>query len=109
MEPGIKDLLVKARELITEKEHWTTEAYGRSVSGSIVVRAQLKKASCFCATGALIRAWQAIGNLGVDEYLDAVGLLEKSMEMNILIYNDSHTHEEVLNAFDQVIQTVSSD
>ena len=99
MEPRMKDILVKARELISKEENWTQGEFGRNAQGDSVTKDHLNEATRFCATGALIRAMQLLqGNA------DAIyRIYEKWGHFSLIHFNDRHTHTEVLALFDKLI------
>jgi len=83
MEP--KEILIRARKLIEDPEHWGQGAFLQDGK--------------YCATGALIAvgdrapgtpAYQALYNA-----IDYIG--------QVCSWNDTHTHTEVLAAFDRAI------
>ena len=76
-------VLTTARALISKPENWIKAAY--------------EKGAAFCASGAMAKAGQSL------YYFNAYELLRKEMGGGILRFNDSHTHEEVLAAFDRAI------
>ena len=91
------EILRAARALIKKPENWTTgwfarDSYGRGVS------LHSEGAVCWCASGALETI---IGK--VDYECGAYGALENEMGTNIPKFNDTHTHEEVIAAFDNAI------
>ena len=95
---SIKQLLQKARALIEDPAHWTQGALARDSAGNEVFP-NSPQAVCFCAEGALACAFEGTFDLKerAGRYLDI------ETEKPLWTFNDSHTHEEVLNAFDKAI------
>jgi hypothetical protein len=97
----VTDILVRARKLIEKPENWTQEHYARNVAGE-QTSTQAADAVCWCAIGAVLRADDTY------PYSEAVGiasdLLRDAMGMHPADFNDSHTHPEVLAAFDRAIE-----
>lgn len=96
------DILIKARELISDPERWTQGAYAKDSSGREVYDSDA--AVCWCGIGALRRV------AGYD-YLSrskAIDFLHKTAREAGFDYfqdfNDSSTHAEVLAAFDRAIE-----
>lgn len=94
------EILQKARATIALPENWTQGAYARNKQGA-ACSALNKTARCWCASGALHKAWQ--GNYSV-LYVDALNILGRVAGMSIIDYNDRHTHEELLAVFDKAIE-----
>lgn len=103
LEGGTVAVLRKARALIDAPEKWTTGQYAKDADGGFCDT--WSQATCFCASGALLAA----GDVGLDEFNvasgweDAYALLSRQMRGNIIDFNDSRTHAEVLAAFDKAI------
>lgn len=80
------DVLIAARKLIEKPENWCRETY-ETDSGA------------YCAVGAISRAAVPDGDYG-----HALNVLEDVVgHGNIEVWNDAHTHAEVLAAFDAAI------
>lgn len=97
-----KEILIAARALIENPNDWVRFVLARDRAGDCVLVSDT--AACkFCAFGALRRigAHKSIEAIG---YLRAFDLLDRAMGMNIAEFNDTHSHEEVLQAFDKAIQ-----
>ena len=100
---SIKQLLIAARALIEKPEHWTQEVHARDSAGN-KVSPNSSKAVCFCAHGALVRVFNKTYGLEEEK---ATAYLKKQTGTAIWTFNDSHTHEEVLNVFDKAIASAS--
>ena len=104
MEVTTKDILVKARELISNEENWTQRLYGISPQGWPVEQDSLKEAVCFCATGAIIRAMQILhGDDSIRETPQKVYTLLGLHHKSLILFNDPHSHKDVLALFDTLI------
>ncbi len=101
-----KEVLIAVRELISDPKRWTQNAYARKGQDkfSMSVHPESKEATCWCMTGAIIKVCD-------DSSMEAqvIDLLQESMTgpipgvMLIAIFNDNHTHDEVMALFDKVI------
>ena len=109
-----KAVLVKARDLISEREHWIRDEIGRDAEGFAVEQGQLKNAICFCALGAYLRAVQVIqGDDTIvcppEKFYEEMSALVRHVRPELrgyhplVTFNDSHTHQEVLELFDAMI------
>ena len=94
----VTDVLVKARNLISEPERWTQNHSARNAFGDWTDTLSAE-AVCWCAVGAIARvapdkeSWNgAIAQLKIETKPLSVG-----------DFNDTHTHAEVLAAFDKAI------
>lgn len=103
--PTDLDLLKCARSLITDPEHWTTQAYARlSNKGFAYIHAP--DTHSYCAQGAIYKAIYL--HMG-DVHYFAIGrpilnLLEKNLDgQPLMVVNDCSTHERVLSVFDKTI------
>lgn len=85
--------LQQARALITKPEAWTQNMLARDSRG-LRVPVDSPEAVCFCARGAIKR----VGGTQVE-----VGWLESRAKDMLEIFNDRHSHEEVLALFDRGI------
>lgn len=86
-EPSIADVLQKARELITPREMWSPEGWGER-GGSMCAAHAISRVAC------------------LDTYLGATNALGLAMGVDVVTvghWNDSHSHKEVLAAFDRAI------
>jgi len=89
-----KEILQKARDLISKPENWTQQQYAANKSGRTVD--ENDPAACkWCITGALIK----VG----DDKVKAWNYLHKFLGIFPANFNDSHTHAEVLATFDAAI------
>jgi hypothetical protein len=97
-------VLIRARELLAEKEHWCQRSIARGWFG-IPVPANSAKARRYCALGALTRAGYELGL----PFEGASVALQRQMGCLIPNWNDhsTRTHAEVLATFDATIDTLS--
>jgi hypothetical protein len=93
------EILKAARAKIADKKNWTQGELGRDANGNPVTDASLlaSQAVCFCASGALFLAGAS------EDGIDVWHVLSRSMGCFVPKFNDSHTHAEVLAAFDKAI------
>jgi hypothetical protein len=97
------EILKAARAKIEKPECWTQDFYARSASGKKVV-ARSPAAVCWCSYGALQSVMKA-KLLPIEIVL----LLERPMHGCIADFNDTHTHAEVLAAFDAAIDLAAKE
>ena len=93
------ETLKAARELISVPERWTQGEYARGVSARPVA-VQSRYAVCWCAKGALNRVQS-------NHYINfqTAIVLERAMgSLAIGKFNDTHSHGQVLAAFDKAIE-----
>lgn len=90
------ETLEAARKLITPDGAWTQEANARGKSGKEVF-IYSRYAICFCASAAI---WKA-GRKQV--FWGPLRALENAMQEDVAVFNDTHSHAEVLAAFDATI------
>lgn len=103
MEPV--DILKAARELIELPAGWSQGAYARDWTGRAVGLLQ-PQACQFCSVGAVARIAGSDRTFSLST-TGAMSALMDAMSGDIPRFNDSHTHEEVLAAFDKAIDALS--
>lgn len=92
------DILKQARELISDERRWTRGELARDSEGHEVDE-DSPSAACWCSVGAVWRVREGGENL-----CGALTALEEAMGTeHIGDFNDSHSHAEVLAAFDAAI------
>jgi hypothetical protein len=94
------ETLKAARQLISTPDSWTQEVFARDKDG-LRVDAQSEEAVCFCSFGAIERFTGCKNLSEVEQHLDNV--CEKYFRTNVISFNDTHTHAEVLALFDAAI------
>jgi hypothetical protein len=93
-----RETLVKARELIIKPENWRQGTAARTKTGRETSPSS-RYATQFCALGALSRVTRGPVCITAQIIL-SVAIGRKS----IVIFNDIHTHAEVIEMFDKAIE-----
>jgi hypothetical protein len=96
----VKEVLVAAKDEISNPKNWTQKVYARDSEGNFVSY-DSSEAVCWCSDGALNRVTP---NYGI--YSKAELVLKSVMDGNIINFNDTRTHEEVMQAFDKAISSL---
>ena len=100
------DVLVAARDLIAEPERWTQGSPARDAQGNRTGWGA-PAAVCWCAVGAVEKAAESATALsGRRSVLVEAAMSELRHAIGrhaIFLFNDSHSHAEVLAAFDKAI------
>lgn len=91
----VKEVLVQARDLISDPKRWTHLYAARNAVGDSVGPCA-EDAVCWCSVG-------AVEKVGSNLYFDVTKALRKVMGDSIPKFNDSSPHEDVLAAFDIAI------
>lgn len=105
----VKDILAEARKLIEKPENWCQGHYALSDDGADISWSD-DSACRRCADGALMYVTRDQTEAEEDEgYWAALKAIEaaigdKSGVKGITVFNDKHTHAEVLAAFDRAIE-----
>ena len=98
---GAKQILIDARKLIEAPERWTQHTYAKTKNG-LEVSSRDRRAVCWCSAGAYNKVTEDMDYsspkalLAWDALVSATGIVTK--------FNDTHTHAEVLAAFDKAIE-----
>lgn len=96
----IVKVLKAARELISDPARWTQFESARDEFGN-PIPARDQKACSFCSVGAFSRVCMdfsfEVRDAAEEAFYEAIG------SSSIATFNDSHTHPEVLAAFDAAI------
>ena len=92
-----KEILIAARAIIAEEKNWAQEAYAKDKDG-MFTGVGSSNAVCFCSIGAIRKITM--------EPFDAMGVLGSYMGGSIIAFNDTHTHKEVLAAWDEAIASL---
>ncbi len=104
--PTVRDVIVRAREIIADKKHWCRGIWAKDVAGN-QVSVYSAEAHSFCAIGAISRASIELGeSLGVGDLIrDATHELNKPSQTSFHIshVNDNKGHAAVLALFDRWI------
>ena len=106
------DILTKARHLVREPKWWIQGHAARTQSGERVHCFDLK-AHAFCMTGAISRAAHDMGYVGWKTEPGVFKAMTESIKIEgqeaaMYQWNDmaNRTHEEVLKAFDDTIESL---
>lgn len=97
------EILKAARAKIERPECWTQDVFARDRSGDCV-HVLSPNAVCWCSVGACKAVVVADFNYfcaALDALADAMGTPE------VADFNDTHTHAEVLGAFDKAIEATA--
>ncbi len=106
------EILRAAKAKVVDPNHWTQGVYGKNEIGDSVTTPD--EAVCFCMIGAL-RAVAGSRNFNqshplepfldqvVEKYQLANGVDYDNVDDEVTVFNDHHTHEEVLAAYDFAI------
>ena len=103
---NITEVLTEARELISDPKRWTQGLYARDVRGNYT-KWNSPEAACWCSAGAIAKVVGASTDSDIEYDPIAKRAIKKLMygiNSSIYKFNDSHTHAEVLTAFDKVIR-----
>lgn len=92
--------LKAARELISVPERWTQNIFARDKDGGRI-DPQSDEAVCFCSFGAIERFTGCKTLTEVEGHLDNV--CARLFGTNVISFNDTRTHAEVLALFDAAI------
>lgn len=94
-------ILRKAKALIDTPEKWTQGAFARDAKGRGVETHDVK-AVCFCSAGAL-------GKVNHDGPNEPYEYLTRSFGGGLVVFNDTHTHAEVMAKWDEAIALAEAD
>lgn len=96
-------ILRKAKEIIKDRDHWTTGSLMRNKEGESYFN---DEPVSFCSLGAICHAENSL-NLDRGDRFDLLSeFYAVTGNESIGSYNDTHTHEEVLSMFDKVIANI---
>jgi TolB-like protein len=96
----IGQVLKAARELIAK--YWTQGDFARNAEG-LRVDTRSKDATSWCVMGAIHKSAETF-----TESMEAISFLQEKVTGNVMRFNDSHTHVEVLAALDKAIGLAES-
>ena len=102
----VTQILQAARDLIAKPENWTQDDFAKAADGS-GVDSNNDKAVCWCSLGALHKVSPPVEDNQTKKL--AKILLRKAMGGPIAAFNDAHTHEEVIAAWDEAIKLAKED
>ena len=102
-----RDLLVAARELISDSERWTQGCNARDRNGAPVPH-EHQAAVAWCAAGACRRV--SAGTPLLRTVREARNRLDRAVPLGRLgDFNDTHTHAEVLALFDTAVAEIDAE
>ncbi len=104
------ELLKKARELITDPDHWVQDFFGVHQDGAPLAScAAGDPGACkWCAWGAILCIRQREEGTFPITRDEAVNEIEKDLGIRLATYNDNATHKEVLSVFDTTIERLEN-
>lgn len=97
---SVRQILIEARKLIEKEENWCKRHYALDGAG-MSTNELFDNAVCFCALGAINRS---AGELLCCEDGPVSVLTEAMGAATVHEFNDTHTHAEVLAAFDRAVE-----
>ena len=103
-------ILKRARALIADEKNWTRDAYGYDAEGRMQTCPN-QHSVCFCSVGAIAKA--SFTHPSDAERSDAIKPVLSAGGFDgvgeLIKFNDSHTHSEVLDLFDRAIARAESE
>lgn len=102
----ISEILIEAKKKIDTPEKWTKRTLARD-SKNQEVDFDSKNAVCFCSIGALEVEFREKG-IPNSTWYSCIKALNAGMGLYIADFNDTHTHEEVMGAWDRAIESQKS-
>ncbi len=105
------ELLKKARELITDPEHWVKHRYGVASDGRNLGVSNIHCATKFCAAGALYRTESDTGKVALAKHELHESIKngeEKFRTFSLAGFNDQTSHQEVLALYDTTIERLEA-
>jgi predicted aconitase len=101
----VTEILVGAREILSDPNRWTREFQARDIEGRCIAWNE-PEAVCFCLMGAINRASRDIDPDDITPAYDAMNVLDSVIDAAIPTFNDrpTTTHEDVLKALDAAIK-----
>lgn len=101
----VSEVLIAAKSLIDTPDKWIQGAYAADSSGCDIAPSSTN-ACKFCSIGALVRVGVGLyANYSVSE-----AYLTHAMRCDTISrFNDSHTHSEVMEAWDRAIEAAKLD
>lgn len=101
------EILIKAKEVISNPENWIQGYFAFDKNKSPVGRGDNPDAVCFCSIGALQKV--VVGDSGnvlldIHKVREVKKVLDIAAGSNIVDYNDTHTHSAVMEVWDKAIE-----
>ena len=101
-----KQLLIAAKKLIENPEHWTRGSMARNAEQN-PCPVDSEQVTCFCMMGA-ISAAHLKGSYSLLTPGQVWNVIAREIRTDSIgFFNDTHTHQEVLDVFDQTISHCS--
>ena len=97
------EALRKARNKIANPRHWTQYVLARGKAGELV-QPESDKAVCWCAVGAVRSVAAGRSRSMCLYYLELMVPFRE-----VALYNDSRTHNDVMNMFNNAIEEAQND
>lgn len=97
-----KQILIAARKRIEKPENWTQVFMARTEEGA-PTGAKAKNAYCWCASGAINAETNTVADSSRAHNCLAIAMNSDG----VVLFNDTHSHAEVLAAFDKAIESLS--
>jgi hypothetical protein len=94
------EILKAAKAKIENPANWTQGEFARDENGNKLMSGYSEGAVCFCSLGAI----EAVIGTDFFDAEKAYMTIDEVMGGSVANYNDNHTHEEVLSAFDKAIK-----
>ena len=105
-ETKVSEFLLAGKAIIAEESAWVQNFYAKD-EGGYTVNANDKAATCFCSLGALNKVrgpfGKTFGTPAAKLRSLAEAVLSRAMGGSVPPFNDEHTHEEVMAAWDLAI------
>ena len=109
------EILKAGKALIIDPKNWTQGAYFRNAEGAVIIRLSTEiipiGVACMCSYGALRvvnNKPNDFGLIGEDYLRIAVNSIDNNTRA-VDIYNDHHTHSEVMELWDKATQLAEED
>lgn len=98
------EILKAGRELISDPARWTQNVTARDAQDDWAFASD-QDAVCWCSLGALLK----IGGSGYQDAIDALDISALQLgSQQATLFNDTHTHAEVLAMWDRAIAAESA-
>lgn len=111
MNTELRDVLIRAKALIAKPSSWTRGALARPKNRNKTVASKDPDAVCWCAIGALSKACEFKSYesaFQAEALLNRIAVRLDPRMKGTPMYNDNHTHSEVMSLFDAAIAEVES-
>jgi hypothetical protein len=101
MDDSVLEKLLEVRALIEEPEHWTQGSFAKDASGKHT-NAMSPTATCWCLIGALrkVTGGDSSNPQSINTFVALTNVTEGT---SISLFNDTHTHDEIISVIDAAI------